>query len=69
MNTYMSENALWPSWDKLAYSSNRLYTNTAFQYTADYHTFQTSLSPDLSDEEWSRYVLLFFMHESGLETP
>ena len=55
MNTYMSENALSPTWTLFAYSSNKLYVDIARQYTADYWKFQTSLAQNLSDEDWSRY--------------
>jgi hypothetical protein len=50
----MSENALSPTWSLFAYSSNRLYTNLAYQFSAEYHKFQTSLSATLSDEAWSK---------------
>lgn len=56
MTTYMSENALSPNWSVFAYSSNREYTNLASRFTADYHAFQLSLSPSLSNSEWSKYV-------------
>ena len=52
----MSENALMPAWSQYAYASNRLYANLASQLAVDYYTFQTSLSVELSDAEWSKYV-------------
>ena len=57
MNTYMSENALMPNWSMYAYSATEEYTTIASKFTAEYYAFQLSLSPNLSNHEWSKYVL------------